>query len=76
LNSLIGDGSYDKLNHSLVSVVDYPNGTSLIAINGTLPNGTTVSGGTENVNAGVQTVVQASGYWVMIALVGATVMLV
>jgi hypothetical protein len=79
LDSLIGDGTYSKLNQSLVSVVDYPNGTSIIAINGTLPNGTTTAGGTEDANGtsdAIRSMVQASGYWVMIALVGCTVLMV
>lgn len=45
LNGLIGNGSYDSLNSSLVRVADV-NGTSTIVINGTLENGTTASGGT------------------------------
>ncbi|KAG4432352.1 hypothetical protein IFR05_012171 [Cadophora sp. M221] len=78
LDSIIGDGDYFKLNQSLVTVADV-NGTSTILLNGTLPNGTTAAGGTEdaitstgNTNAAVQTLIQASGYWVMIAAVGLT----
>jgi hypothetical protein len=74
LDSIIGDGSYASLNKSLVDVADI-NGTSTIVLNGTLPNGTTTSGGTENANAGNR-MIEASGYWVMIALVGCTVLLV
>jgi len=79
LDSLIGDGTYSQLNHSLISVVDFPNGTSTIAINGTLDNGTTTAGGTEDANggsSGIKSMLQASGYWVMIALVGYTVLMV
>lgn len=75
LNSLIGDGTYANLNLSLVNVADI-NGTSTIVLNGTLPNGTTASGGTENASGAVRAVIDMSGYWVMIALVGATVYLV
>jgi hypothetical protein len=75
LDVLIGNGSYAALNQSLVTVADV-NGTSTILINGTLPNGTTASGGTEDANAAVRTMVEASGYWVMIALVGCAVLLV
>lgn len=74
LDSIIGDGSYAALNKSLVDVADI-NGTSTIVLNGTLPNGTTTSGGTEDANAGNR-MIEASGYWVMIALVGCTVLLV
>ncbi|XXH05657.1 uracil DNA N-glycosylase Thp1 [Hypoxylon texense] len=51
-NSIIGDGSYANLNRSVVTVAD--NATtndSTIYILGTLPNGTTASGGTEDPNA-------------------------
>lgn len=75
LDSLIGDGTYSKLNLSLVQVVDYPNGTSEIVLNGTLPNGTTVAGGDEDVNGGAKRMIEASGYWVMGALVVSTVLL-
>jgi len=79
LDSLIGDGTYSALNKSLVSVVDFPNGTSIIAINGTLENGTTIAGGTEDANgtsAAIKSIAQLSGYWVMVALVGCTVLIV
>jgi hypothetical protein len=78
LDSLIGDGSYANLNLSLVNVADV-NGTSTILLNGTLPNGTTIPGGTEDANgAGVsmQALVQSSGYLVMVALAACTVLLV
>jgi len=75
LDSLIGDGTYSELNQTLVTVADV-NGTSTIVINGTLPNGTTSSGGTEDAfSAGVRNVVEISGYWVMLTLVGCTVFL-
>jgi len=74
LDSLIGDGSYANLNLSLVNVADI-NGSSMIVLNGTLPNGTTAAGGTENASAAMRTIVQASGFWPMIALVGMTVLL-
>lgn len=78
LDSLIGDGTYSALNQSLVTVADV-NSTSTILLNGTLPNGTTVPGSAENANhagAGMRGLVVASGYWVMIVLVGCTVLLV
>ena len=76
LDSLIGDGSYANLNASLVQVADI-NGTSTIVLNGTLPNGTTASGGTEDAFSGaIQSMAQFSGYWVMVAMVGATIFLV
>jgi hypothetical protein len=75
LDSIIGDGTYSSLNLTLVNVADI-NGTSTIVLNGTLPNGTTAAGGTENANAAGRAIAQASGYWVMIALVLATVYMV
>jgi len=79
LDQLIGNGSYAALNKTLVTVADIK-GTSTIILNGTLPNGTTASGGTENADgssSGASTsIVQVSGYWVMLALVGCTVLLV
>lgn len=74
LNELIGNGSYEALNLSLVQVSDV-NGTSTILINGTLPNGTTSAGGTENANAATRMIMEASGFWVMLAMVGCTVLL-
>jgi hypothetical protein len=72
LDELIGDGSYANLNKTLVTVAD-DKGVSTIVINGTLPNGTTASGGTDDANmAGMRMVAQSSGYWVMVALVIAT----
>jgi len=71
LDQVIGNGSYAALNKSVVTVGDV-NGTNTIVLNGTLPNGTTASGGTANANAaaGLQALLQASGWWVMIASVG------
>jgi hypothetical protein len=51
MNDILGDGSYTTLNRSLVTV-GIVNGTSTIIINGTLPNGTTASGGSVSANTG------------------------
>ena len=77
LNSLIGDGTYSKLNLTLVNVADV-NGTSTILLNGTLPNGTTIPGGTEDANhaEGMRGLMQSSGYLVMVTLAACTVLLV
>ncbi|TVY81605.1 hypothetical protein LSUE1_G005017 [Lachnellula suecica] len=69
LDSVIGDGT--NLNASLVSVADI-NGTSTILINGTLPNGTSASGGTENANGAARMLGNLGGYWVMVVLACAT----
>jgi len=74
MDSIIGNGSYDALNKSLVTVADV-NGSSTILINGTLPNGTTASGGTSSAALG-RSMMEASGYWVVVALVGCTVLMV
>ena len=49
MTSVIGDGDFAKLNRSLAYVNDV-NGTSTIILNGTLPNGTTADGGSEDAN--------------------------
>lgn len=64
-------------NTSNVQVVNV-NGTKTIVINGTLPNGTTADDGTSSSTSGAAsgplvTLVNASGYWVMVAVVAATV---
>lgn len=73
IESLIGDGSYAGLNQSLVTVTDV-NGTSTIVINGTLPNGTTASGGTGSANA-ASPLTQPGGYMALVALIAAGVFL-
>jgi hypothetical protein len=73
LDQLVGNGSYDALNQSVITVADI-NGTSTILINGTLPNGTTAAGGTDSPNIAASTI-KLSGYWLMVALVGCTVFL-
>ncbi|EHL02178.1 hypothetical protein M7I_1772 [Glarea lozoyensis 74030] len=69
LDSLIGDGTYANLNQSVVTVADI-NGTSTIILNGTLPNGTTASGGTEDAitSTSAATLLSSSGYLIMVAL--------
>lgn len=68
-------------NTSNVQVVNV-NGTKTIVINGTLPNGTTADDGTSSSTSSstsgaasgpLVTLVNASGYWVMVAVVIATV---
>lgn len=76
MNDLVGNGSYDGLNKSLITVADV-NGTSTLLINGTLPNGTTAQGGTENPNAaadGMRGMLQHAGWWPVAAAVCAIVL--
>ncbi|KAK4157756.1 hypothetical protein C8A00DRAFT_29293 [Chaetomidium leptoderma] len=74
MNDLIGNGSYEGLNKTLVNVADV-NGTSTILVNGTLPNGTTAAGGTENPNAadGLSALLRHAGWWPVAAAVCAIV---
>jgi hypothetical protein len=65
--SIIGDGRYETLNKSLVSVADYE-GSRTIFVDGTLPNGTTAPGGTDD--AGVA-LAPLKGYWPVMVLAGA-----
>ncbi|RYP83969.1 hypothetical protein DL770_005271 [Monosporascus sp. CRB-9-2] len=65
-NSIIGDGSYEGLNKSVVDVVrNETDDRTYIYINGTLPNGTTADGGTEDLNAGagLQALLRVAGWW-------------
>jgi hypothetical protein len=73
MTDLIGNGSYNALNHTLVTVADV-NGTSTILINGTLPNGT-VEAMEEGSGAagGLQTLLQNVGWWPVVATVGAII---
>ncbi|KAF2638478.1 hypothetical protein P280DRAFT_491872 [Massarina eburnea CBS 473.64] len=71
LKALVGNGSYSGLNKTLVTVSDV-NGTQSLVINGTLPNGTTAPGGTDD--AGIMlSAGQYGGYWVMGLIVVYTV---
>ncbi|KAI0149869.1 hypothetical protein F4776DRAFT_603609 [Hypoxylon sp. NC0597] len=69
-NSVIGDGSYANLNRSLVTVAE--NDTtheSTIYLRGTLPNGTTSAGGTEDPNsagANLVALARTAGWWPVI----------
>ncbi|KAF9875802.1 hypothetical protein CkaCkLH20_06734 [Colletotrichum karsti] len=75
MNALLGNGSYAALNKSVVNVADY-NGNSTILINGTLPNGTTASGGSDDVgsSAAFRVVAESLGFWPVAAVVLATVL--
>ncbi|KAF2839306.1 hypothetical protein M501DRAFT_992277 [Patellaria atrata CBS 101060] len=50
VQDLIGDGNWRNLDKSLITVTDV-NGTRTVLINGTLPNGTTASGGEDGEGA-------------------------
>ncbi|KAI1408925.1 hypothetical protein F5Y13DRAFT_171115 [Hypoxylon sp. FL1857] len=78
-SSVMGDGSYANLNRSLVTVAD--NDTtheSTIYIRGTLPNGTTSAGGTEDPNSAGNNLVaiaRAAGWWPVVTTAIAIVFL-
>jgi hypothetical protein len=52
INDLVGNGSYAGLNKTLVTVSDV-NGTKTLVLNGTLENGTTAPGGTDDDSAAI-----------------------
>ncbi|RYP20904.1 hypothetical protein DL765_002554 [Monosporascus sp. GIB2] len=65
-NSIIGDGSYEGLNRSVVNVAtNETDGRTYIYINGTLPNGTTAEGGTEDPDSGVglRALMRVTAWW-------------
>ncbi|KAK5633585.1 hypothetical protein RRF57_009299 [Xylaria bambusicola] len=65
-NSVIGNGSYDGLNHTLVTVAkNDTTGNLTIYINGQVPNGTTAAGGTDDPNAANSMIAlaKAAGWW-------------
>ncbi|KAI0446532.1 hypothetical protein F4803DRAFT_547256 [Xylaria telfairii] len=75
-NSVIGDGSYNNLNHSLVTIAQNETTKQLtIYINGEEPNGTTAAGGTDapdtsgssdapdSAGVSMMALAQAAGWW-------------
>lgn len=75
LNSIVGNGSYAALNKSLVTVSQV-NGTRNLVLNGTLPNGTTAPGGTDD-DSGATTLKAGkyAGYLAMATIVVTGVMM-
>ena len=69
LNSIIGNGTASDKSSTLVHIGNV-NGTQTIIVNGTLPNGTDTTSG-----AAARHIVENSGFWVVGAIVGATVWL-
>jgi len=75
LDELVGNGSYAALNKTLVTVSDV-NGTKTLVLNGTLPNGTTAPGGTDDDSAAVNLKVgKYTGYYAVGVMVLAGVFL-
>lgn len=73
INELVGNGSYDALNKTLVTVSDV-NGTRTLFLNGTLPNGTTSPGGQDDAGINLK-VGKWAGFWVVGMIVLSTVTL-
>ncbi|CAJ0548683.1 Ff.00g022960.m01.CDS01 [Fusarium sp. VM40] len=76
-DELIGNGSYQALNKSVVDVAKV-NGTMTILINGTLPNDTALpsddsSSDDSSDSAAARTLIEALGFWPAVAVVMATV---
>jgi len=74
LSDIIGNGT--DLNSTLVSVATI-NNTRTILLNGTLPKGTTASGGDEdpfdNASAGMRRLLENAGFWPVVAIVATMV---
>lgn len=68
LDTLVGNGSFAGLNSSLINVANVNNTRTLI-LNGTLPNGT--DSASSSAIRSHQKVVEAGGFWVAAAMVGA-----
>ncbi|KAI6252119.1 hypothetical protein MCOR27_008292 [Pyricularia oryzae] len=66
VKELVGDGSYDKMDKSVVNVADV-NGTQTIVIDGSLPNGTTAD------SAAAQLLLTHASWWPVVATVAAIV---
>lgn len=76
LDSLVGNGSTADENSTLIHVGDV-NGTKSLIINGTLPNGTNGTDSTSSTTSGAarRNLLEYSGFWLVGAIVGATVWL-
>lgn len=86
LDGIIGDGNLSNLNKSLINVGNV-NGTKTIVLNGTLPNDTLADATTSTGDGGGATtttipsisaankrlLLETSGFWLLGAIVGATV---
>jgi hypothetical protein len=72
LSDIIGNGT--DLDNTLVSVATI-DGKRTILLNGTLPNGTTADGGSEdpNVSVGMRRLLENAGFWPVVAIVATMV---
>lgn len=80
MKELVGNGTYEALNKSIINVGDYK-GRKTFLVNGTLPNGTTADGPDEgsdetaSTGVGMQSLVNAAGVWPAVACVIAAIFL-
>ena len=80
LDSVVGNGSAADENSTLIHIGNV-NGTKTLIINGTLPNGTDNSTDNSTTSSGTTSgssrnyILENSGFWLMGAIVGATVWL-
>ncbi|KAG8667527.1 hypothetical protein FPOAC1_012360 [Fusarium poae] len=72
-DELIGNGSYEHLNKSIVDVAEV-NGTTTILINGTLPDDTALPE-EDSDSAAARAMIEAMGYWPAAAAVLAAVLI-
>jgi hypothetical protein len=80
VNQVINNGTDQPVNTSTVVYATFPNGTQAAYINGSLPNGTTASGGTapsnaDEISAGTRALQVYGGYAAMAAVVVGWVLL-
>ena len=73
LDTLVGNGSTADENSTLIHIGEV-NGTKTLIINGTLPNGTNGTSSTTS-SAARRNLLEYSGFWLVGAIVGATVWL-
>ncbi|KAG5976819.1 hypothetical protein E4U55_007196 [Claviceps digitariae] len=73
LKELVGNGTYDALNKSIINVGDYE-GRKTLLINGTLPNGTTADG-PDSHGSGMMSLTETAGTWSLAACVVAAILL-
>lgn len=73
LDTLVGNGSTADENSTLIHIGEV-NGTKTLIINGTLPNGTNGTS-TSTSGAAGRNLLEYSGFWLVGAIVGATVWL-
>jgi hypothetical protein len=79
LNQVINNGTSEPVNTSTVLYTTFPNGTQAAYVNGSLPNGTTASGGTDpsnadEISAGVRLAQTYGGYAFMAVVVVGSVL--